>query len=58
MNSIRKCFAATSQFGRQTIDLLLEKLDSDVESAKLDALLTYVIINNTFSIFIILNYCI
>lgn len=41
IESLRQCFSSTNKFSKNTIPLLLEKLDSSVEDAQLDALDTY-----------------
>lgn len=41
IESLRLCFSSTTKFCKNTIPLLLEKLDSSVEDAQLDALDTY-----------------
>ncbi|RUS82896.1 hypothetical protein EGW08_009361 [Elysia chlorotica] len=38
--ALRKCFGATSQFAEYSIPLLLEKMTSDLQSARLDSFLT------------------
>jgi DNA repair/transcription protein MET18/MMS19 len=39
---LRRCFASSTKFAKYTIPLLLDKLNSDIDSAKLDSLLTYI----------------
>lgn len=41
VDSLRSCFSANSQFAKLAIPLLIEKLNSSVESAQQDALDTY-----------------
>ena len=41
IDSLRHCFSSTSKFTKLTIPLLLEKLNSSVDTAQLDALETY-----------------
>ncbi len=40
---LRNCFAASPLFAKYSIPLILDKLDSDIDSAKLDSLLTFVL---------------
>lgn len=41
ISSLRSCFSSTSQFSKNAIPLLLEKLDSNIEDAQLDSLDTF-----------------
>ena len=40
--ALRKCFGATPQFAEYSIPLLLEKMTSDLQSARLDSFFTLV----------------
>lgn len=39
---LRNCFSSSKLFAKFTIPVLLDKLESDVDSAQLDSLLTFV----------------
>jgi DNA repair/transcription protein MET18/MMS19 len=47
---LRSCFASSSKFAKHAIPLLVEKLSSDVDSAKLDSLLTFIECSKTYDI--------
>ena len=39
---LRNCIAANGLFAKYAIPMIIDKLESDVDSAKLDSLLTFV----------------
>ncbi|GFS23737.1 MMS19 nucleotide excision repair protein homolog [Elysia marginata] len=45
VTALRKCFSATPQFAEFSLPLLLEKMTSDLQSARLDSFITLVLMN-------------